>query len=114
MTRLILVYAEKRAAAVAIDDDGGDAARRGHFAAVGLLPRVRMTSAPPMGVARAVMVMGDIETYGAPMMLRVARVISVMAVVAPPRLRRTREGQTERNADEERERDGFKTPRVHA
>ena len=48
------------------------------------------------------------------MMLRVARVISVMAVVASPRLRRGREGQTERNADEERERDGFKTPKVHA
>ncbi len=46
------------------------------------------------------------------MMLRV--MMSVMSVMAPPRLGRGRESQTERNADEERKGDGFKTPKVHA
>jgi hypothetical protein len=77
-----------------------------------------MAPAPQMRVTRAaMMMMGDDEAHRAPMMLRVARVMSMMA---PPRFGRGREhhternNHTERNADEKRERDGFETPEAHA
>ncbi len=80
--RLILIRREQRAPAVAVDDDGGHAARGRHPAAGGLGPRIMMTSmAALIGLTRAAMMMvRDVNGYGAPMIVRMP------SMMAPSRL----------------------------